>query len=135
MPSPARSALRADSEGCGIGGDLVTAARRFHADDAQVFAVHPFNSLHGVDAYIATVIQPLQSSFDHLHRRDTIAFAGVSQGAEWVTCMGDSTGHRARDWLGIPATDTMAHLRNGAFHRMVGGRACKSCLFCNCSGT
>jgi len=129
MPAATTTALRAYSEGCGIGGDLVEATRQFHADDAEILAVHPFNSLHGTDAYIATVIKPLQSSLDHLHRRDTIAFAGEYQGADWVTCMGDYTGHFARDWLGIPATDTMVHLRYGEFHRMEAGRACESYLF------
>ena len=105
------------------------AARRFFASDARINTVHPFNELAGVDAYIATFLDPLQRSFQNLRRSDYLAFAGTYDDAIWVTCTGYYSGHFHKPWCGIEPSGALAHLRFGEFHRMKGGEAVESFIY------
>lgn len=109
--------------------DKAAAITAFFAPDALIHMVHPFNDLTGPDSYLSRFLTPLCASFDSLTRTDYIAFGGPYDGGDWVTCTGYYSGHFARDWLGIKATGTLAHLRFGEFHRMQGGRAVESYVF------
>ncbi len=129
MGSTAKQAFRDYVEGCRIGGDLAASARTFFSPAASINVVHPFNALEGFEAYLDRFIIPLNRSFNHLFRNDYIAFTGEFEGAEWATCTGHYTGHFERDWIGIPASGAMAHLRFGEFHRIEDGRAAESYIF------
>ncbi len=106
-----------------------SAVEGFFASDAAINVVHPFNDLIGPDAYHGAVIAPLLASFNGLFRTQYIAFGGAYDGSDWVTCTGYYSGHFANAWLGIPASDALAHLRFGEFHRMVDGQAVESYIF------
>ena len=129
MQSTSKQALRNYVERGRIGGDLTAAASSFFSPNANINVVHPFNELDGLDAYLEGFLNPLHVGFQHLFRTDYIAFAGEFEGAEWATCTGHYTGHFVRDWIGIPASAAMAHLRFGEFHRMESGRAAESYIF------
>ena len=129
MPGTAREALRAYVENGRPGGDLAVAARGFYSPDAVINVVHPFNRHEGLEALLTGLLHSLQTSFTHLHRNDYIAFSGTFEDAEWVTCTGYITGRFDRDWLGIPASGTMTHIRFGEFHRMKDCLAIESYIF------
>ena len=105
------------------------AARDFFADDAEINIVHPFNAVDGGAGFIDRFLTPLMTSFDGLYRRDYILFGGSYEGGEWVTSTGYYVGHFARNWLGIKATNKLAWLRVGEFHRMENGKAVESYIF------
>ena len=129
MSNPNKAALRAYVEANRQPGRLDTAARTLWAEDAAINVVHPFNDLVGPNAYVETVLAPLQSAFDHLFRADYMAFAGSYEDGDWITSTGYYTGQFARPWLGIKPTGTLAHLRVGEFHRMENGRAVESYIY------
>ena len=108
---------------------LKTAAGQFFAENAQINVVHPFNELNGVAAYQHSFVDGLAAAFEHLCRYDYIAFAGQSEGNDWVTCTGYYSGHFARPWLGIQPTGAVANLRFGEFHRMQDGQAVESYIY------
>jgi len=105
------------------------AYRAFFAPDAAINAVHPFNLCVGPDAFLDRVWKPLQASFAGLHRRTDVALAGRFEGADWVSATGYLVGVFERDWLGIKATDRLAYLRFGEFHRIVAGKAVESYVY------
>ncbi|MEM8539095.1 MAG: hypothetical protein AAGF56_14690, partial [Pseudomonadota bacterium] len=105
------------------------AVQAFFAPDAVIHASHPFNDMAGPDGYQADFLTPLAQAFTGLYRRDFILTAGRYDGADWVTCTGEYAGHFAQDWLGIPATQTLAYLRVGEFHRMENGQAVESWIY------
>ena len=62
-----------------------TAISEFFAPEANINVVHPFNSLAGAQAYISSLIIPLQRSFKGLYRRDDIFMSGSFEGQDWVS--------------------------------------------------
>lgn len=129
MQRVAKRALREYVEKCRVGGDTVAAARSFFTPDASINVVHPFNGHDGLEAYLERFVLPLRESLQHLYRTDYIAFSGEFEGAVWATCTGHYSGHFAKDWIGIPASGALVHLRFGEFHRMEGKRAAESYIF------
>lgn len=105
------------------------AAQDFFAPDASINMVHPFNELVGSDLFIKRFVQPLSRSFQGLYRRDYISMVGNFQGGQWVSSTGYYVGNFIQDWLGIKATDRLAWLRVGEFHRMENGQAVESFIF------
>ena len=129
--APARRALRQYSEalarpGHGRRREALTA---FFAPDAKIEVVHPFNACGAADGFEARCLGPLSEAFDDLSRTDYIAMTGTFEGDVWTTTTGYWSGHFARDWLGIPATGSLAHLRFGEFHKMEGAKAIESYVF------
>ncbi|MGX9357254.1 hypothetical protein ACS3SW_19395 [Roseobacteraceae bacterium S113] len=110
-------------------GDFRRSVTAFYAPDAAVHVVHPFNTCAGAESYHETLIAPLQEVLSGLYRRDDIVMEGQFEGADWISATGYYAGHFGRDWLGIRATDRMAYLRFGEFHRMEAGRAVESYIF------
>lgn len=106
-----------------------TALRAFFAPDAAINVVHPFNLCTGPEALIRRVIAPLRDSFAGLHRRTDLVMGGAYEGGDWVASTGYFFGTFERDWLGIRATDRLAFLRYGEFHRIEGDRAVESFIF------
>ena len=110
-------------------GNFSNAITTFFAQDADINIVHPFNIASGAQAYFRTVIEPLQTSFESLYRRDDIAMTGDFEGTTWVSSTGYYVGQFARDWIGIRATHQLCYLRFGEFHRMEDGKAIESYIF------
>ncbi len=110
-------------------GDFTSAVTDFFAPDAQINVVHPFNETAGAEAYLHTVMQPLQTSFAGFYRRDDIVMAGHFEGQFWISATGYYVGQFAQDWIGLRATNTLSFLRFGEFHRMENGQAVESYIF------
>ncbi len=106
-----------------------SAVQQFFADDADINVVHPFNAVGGSAGYWESLLQTLLTSFDGLYRRDYILMAGSYESGDWVSSTGYYAGRFARDWLGIHATNRLAYLRVGEFHRMEGGKAVESYIY------
>lgn len=106
-----------------------TALNEFFAADAELNVVHPFNRIDGSSDYHGRFLVPLARSFLSLFRRDYILTAGEFEGGEWVSSTGYYVGNFADDWLGIEATNRLAWLRVGEFHRMDNGKAVESYVF------
>ena len=105
------------------------ALQSFLAPDAAIHVVHPFNLCTVPDALIRRLIDPLRASFARLHRRSDLVMAGQFEGGNWVTSIGYFYGTFEQDWLGIRATNRLAFLRYGEFHRIENGLAVESYLF------
>ena len=54
--------------------DFSKATSEFFAPESNINVVHPFNSLTGANAYISSLVIPLQHSFKGLYRRDDIFY-------------------------------------------------------------
>ncbi len=54
---------------------------------------------------------------------------GQFDGAEWVSSTGYYGGHFAHDWLGIKASNRLAYLRVGEFHKMRDGKIVESYIY------
>lgn len=129
MTDPDRKPYFALAEALQHPGDFAPAIGSFFSPDAAINVVHPFNDCAGPDAYMATVIAPLESAFDGLYRRDDIVMSGAFDGHTWISATGYYVGHFARDWIGIRAPGKLCYLRYGEFHRMEGGKAVESYVF------
>ncbi len=105
------------------------AVEAFFAPDAAINVVHPFNALSGPEGYLDGFLNGLRDSFDGLYRRDYIAMAGGYEDGDWVTTTGYYVGHFKKRWLTIEASDALAYLRYGEFHRMENGRAVESYIY------
>ena len=101
----------------------------FYAADAIVNVVHPFNKMANRESFERRFMGSLGHSFSNLYRRDYLLTSGSFDGQEWVSSTGYYVGYFARDWLGIKATEALAYLRVGEFHRMEGGRAVESYVY------
>lgn len=83
----------------------------------------PFETIHGVDAFLERVFTPLLRAWPDLERRDFIVMAGpTAEGADWVGCGGTYLGTFMAPWLDIPATGHLAHMRFHEFYRFEGNK-------------
>lgn len=101
----------------------------YFVSDADINVVHPFNAMSGSEQYYDVVLGSLLKSFEGLYRRDYILMAGQFEGAEWVSSTGYYAGKFVQDWLGIRASNALAYLRVGEFHKMVDGKIVASHIF------
>lgn len=96
-------------------------------------SMHPFYEKCGIDSVVSEFWQPLRRSFGRLQRREDIFFAGlndVDQGnSVWTCSMGHFVGLFDKDWLNIPHTGRMAHLRYAEFMCVQDGKIAESVLF------
>jgi len=89
------------------------------AEDALIQYCHPLGTLHGPDALIDKVYEPLLWAIPDLERRDTIVMAGqASDDSQWVGCCGYYTGLFSQAWLDIPPTNQHVSLRFHEFYRI-----------------
>ncbi len=104
-------------------GDF-TGAAVLQSPDCLWRGYHPFNELTGPEAVNTRFWAPLHQSFRHLHRRETIFFAGLNEmdgfASTWVVSMGHLVGLFDAPWLGIPPTGRMAFLRYASFLKVEG---------------
>ncbi|MBO6690091.1 MAG: nuclear transport factor 2 family protein [Henriciella sp.] len=102
-------------------------------DDFKWRSMHPFYERTGIEAVVTEFWQPLRQSLRHLQRREDIFFGGendVDQGASvWTCSMGHFVGLFDVDWLGIPRTGRIAHLRYAEFMRVEDEKIVESALF------
>ena len=95
--------------------------------------MHPFYEKTGIESVISDFWRPLRKSLRHLQRREDVFFGGeneVDQGASvWTCSMGHFVGLFDEDWLGIPRTGRMAHLRYAEFMRVENDKIVESALF------
>lgn len=108
---------------------LQSSVNTFFHESADINVIHPFNKVMGGEAYLDLFLESLLRSFDGLYRRDYIMMGGEHEGDDWVSSTGYYVGHFKNDWLGIKATNMLAYLRVGEFHRMVEGKAVESFIF------
>lgn len=93
------------------------------APDVVFRLAFPFETIVGVEDYLACAYAPLRAAWPDLERRDFIVMAGPTEtGADWVGCGGYYTGTFMAPWLDIPPTGHVAHLRFHEFYRFENGR-------------
>ncbi len=95
-------------------------ARTYHAD-ARWFGSHPLNEMQGIAA-IEQVWRGMRRAFPDMERRDGMLLGGAYQGADRVAALGHYQATFTEDWLGIPATHGVVHLRYGEVHQYVDGK-------------
>ena len=103
------------------GKALDEAVERIYHPDARWYGSHPINELQGTDA-IKEVWQRLRRSFPDMERRDSIFLVGTSGSTKYAATVGVYQSNFTADWLGVPATHGVAHLRYGEVHELVDGR-------------
>lgn len=99
--------------------------------DARCAAMHPLGDLEGVDE-IATLWQGLRHSFADMERRDLIFVGGENQDEPrrpgwWraphlVAALGHYQANFSKDYLGIPASGKVVHLRYAEAHWLDGDK-------------
>ena len=103
------------------GNALLQTIERIYHPDARWYGSHPINELQGVDA-IKDVWRRLRQSFPDMERRDSIFLAGTSGSRQYVAAVGIYQSNFVTDWLGVPATHGVAHLRYGEVHELDDGK-------------
>ncbi len=104
-------------------GAVRRALQEICAPDVIFRLSFPFETIHGVDAFMERVFGPLLRAWPDLERRDYIVMAGPTpEGADWVGCGGFWTGAFMTPWLDIPPTGHMVHMRFHEFYRFENGR-------------
>ena len=126
-----KRAVKAYTDSFAVPGDAArrAAAADLFAPDAVFHVCHPFNDIHGVDAYFDQFIAPLSQAMTGLVRRDDILMGGTFEGGDWVTSHGNYLGHFAQDVLGLTAPGRLEYLRVGEFHRFEGDRIVESYIY------
>lgn len=103
------------------------------SDDFFWRSMHPFYEKAGFDAVWSDFWLPLSHSLRRLQRREDVFFAGTNdvdqEDSLWTCSMGHFVGLLDADWLGIPKTGRIAHLRYTEFMRVQDGRITESALF------
>jgi hypothetical protein len=96
-------------------------------------SMHPFYEKKGIEAVVSEFWGPLSQSLRHLHRREDVFFAGENDvdggGSVWTCSMGHFVGLFDADWLAIPKTGRIAHLRYAEFMKVEEDRIVESALF------
>ncbi len=108
---------------------LPDVARDGYAADVALNATHPVNELRGIEAGLERLWQPLRHALPDLERRENFVAGGRYRDAPWVACMGHYLGTFTRDWLGIPASRGVAHLRFCEGHELRDGKIVQSYVF------
>lgn len=105
---------------------LAHALAAIYHPDAHWRGSQPWNDLHGLAAIEHGFWAPLLQAFPDLERRDAIVIGGRYEGRDYVGMVSHLSGRLQRDWLGMPATGQLVHLRCGEFHQLVDGRIVQS---------
>ena len=108
---------------------LADTARDAYAADVSLHVTHPINQLRGIDAGLAQLWIPLRAALPDMERRDFFVAGGRYRDGDWVACMGHYLGTFAADWLGIPATRGVVHLRYCEAHEIRDGIIQQSYIF------
>ncbi len=109
--------------------ELADIARQGFAADVALHVTHPINELSGIEAGLAQLWHPLRKALPDMERRDFFVAGGTYREGDWVACMGHYLGTFARDWLGIPASRGVVHLRYCEAHELRNGKIITSYIF------
>lgn len=96
-------------------------------------SMHPFYEKSGVESVVSDFWRPLRTAFKNLQRREDVFFAGLNDvdngKSVWTCSMGHFVGLFDSDWLNIPHTGRLAHLRYAEFMCVRDGEIVESALF------
>jgi len=99
--------------------EVLKALRTILATDAQISLAHPLGLVEGPDALYHEAYVPLYAAVPDLERRDHIVISGTSEHhCQWVGCAGFYLGTFVNNWLNIPATGHVMHMRFHEFYRI-----------------
>lgn len=101
--------------------DIDQTIKDIYQPNARWFGSHPINELQGVAA-IQDLWRTLRTSFPDMERRDSIFLTGTYQAKVFVAALGIYQSNFAVDWLGVPATKSVVHLRFGEVHQLEDGK-------------
>ncbi|MHA7856795.1 MAG: nuclear transport factor 2 family protein [Henriciella sp.] len=115
------------------GKDLNQVSLNAISSDYTWRSMHPFYEKSGFETVIGDFWHPLRQSLTHIQRREDVFFAGTNDVDEgqsvWTCSMGHFVGLFDKDWLNIPKTGRLAHLRYAEFTRVDGDQIVESALF------
>lgn len=94
---------------------------RFSSTDAVFHGFHPVNTLNGIDEAAASHYVPFCRSFPDWERRNDIFMASTFKGSTWISSTGYYLASFMKEYLGIPASGKIIHLRFGEFVRVEDG--------------
>ena len=116
--SPFRAAMYDFSE-----GSVRSAIEALLAPDAACHFAHPIRDMTGSDGLWNGAYAGLLDAVPDLERRDFIVMAGRDDhGGDWVGTGGNYTGVFTGQWLDIPPTGHLVHMRFHEFYRIVDGK-------------
>ncbi|MEL7042345.1 MAG: nuclear transport factor 2 family protein [Pseudomonadota bacterium] len=114
-------------------GSLLEAGCQAFSADFKWRSMHPFYEKLSAQEVVNDFWRPLRQAFQHLQRREDIFFGGRNdadtEASVWTCSMGHFVGLFDADWLGIPCTRRLAHLRYAEFMRVEEGEIVESALF------
>ncbi|MFN3214252.1 MAG: nuclear transport factor 2 family protein [Henriciella sp.] len=96
-------------------------------------SMHPFYEKSGIDSVVSEFWLPLRTAFTGLQRREDVFFGGLNDvdhgQTVWTCSMGHFVGLFDSDWLNIPHTGRLAHLRYAEFMCVRDDTIVESALF------
>ena len=99
---------------------------QYVAEDFVWEGVFPFNERRGAKEVAEVFWTPLKESLSHMQIRQDIFFAGIGiDGKTWVMNMGQFMGNFDKDYMRIPRTTKMHHLRYGEWICVEDGKITK----------
>lgn len=107
-------------------GDSTHSVEAAYRHDATWYGSHPLNETSGVAGIANNIWQPLKHSIPDLERRDLMVVGGETNGENLVATMGHLQGTFERNWLDIPATGGVVHIRYGEVHHVVDGKIART---------
>ena len=107
----------------------ISTAAGIFSDHAEINASHPINEATRGTGYVSDIIDPIAEAFEGCTRQNYIVLAGEYLGSEGGTSTGYFYGHFNKSLFGIPASNKLAYLRFGEFHRMEDGKIVESQVF------
>ena len=104
--------------------------KKYVSEDYVWEGVFPFMEQIGASATAEVFWKPLKSSLKHMQIRKDIFFAGVCRMDDkvWVMNMGQIMGNFDKDYMNIPRSCKMQHLRYGEWICVENGKITKSSM-------
>lgn len=89
--------------------------KKYLSADCKWEGVYPFMEQVGPEAVAQVFWQPLKESLNHMQIRKDVFFSGISRmdGKTWVMNMGQFMGLFDKEYMNVPRTCKMQHLRYG----------------------
>ena len=107
-------------------GNLQSRISETYSADAELQCFHPINDVSGVDEISQQYWQPLKAALPDMERRDLIVSGGDFDGKSVVAVLGHYQGTFVSDWLEVPASHGVVHLRFAELHEVVEGKVRRS---------
>lgn len=114
-------------------GQLIAHGCKAFSREFSWRSMHPFYEKSGVESVVSDFWRPLRNAFKNLQRREDVFFAGLNDvdngKTVWTCSMGHFVGLFDSDWLNIPHTGRLGHLRYAEFMCVREGEIVESALF------